>query len=320
MEKVSKRWKMFSKMSYIYAVYKEQSFTKAAEKLFVSQPYLSAAIKRIEKQVGAPLFERRYSSVRPTKVGYEYIQAAEKIMDIERHFTAKVTDINMLDSGSINIGCSIFFSYYLMPDILKKFTSLYPNIDITLTDASASALDRQLNNEEIDLIIDTKDTEKKHCDYIPIAEEKILLAVPASFKCNAKVRKYAVTPEEIYNNTADFSSHPPISLDYFKDENFILLKSGNNMHAKALSLFELNNISPNVSFSLDLLATSYALTASGNGISFVTDTIFKNRHLKDEVLLYNVKGAGTRPVYLIKKKNRYTTTAIKKFIDTIKSI
>ena len=73
---------MFSKIQYVYILYKEQSFTKAAEKLNVSQPYLSAAIKRIEKQIGAPLFERKFSSVRPTKVGYEYLQAAEKIMDI----------------------------------------------------------------------------------------------------------------------------------------------------------------------------------------------------------------------------------------------
>lgn len=99
---------MFSKMNYVYTVYKEQSFTKAAEKLYVSQPYLSASIKRIEKLVGSPLFERRHSSVKPTKIGYEYISAAEKIMDIEKLFSEKAADINMLDSGNINIGCSIF--------------------------------------------------------------------------------------------------------------------------------------------------------------------------------------------------------------------
>ena len=50
---------MFSKMHYVYAVYKEQSFTKAAEKLYISQPYLSATIKRIEAEIGFPLFERK---------------------------------------------------------------------------------------------------------------------------------------------------------------------------------------------------------------------------------------------------------------------
>lgn len=305
---------MFSKMNYVYAVYKEKSFTKAAEKLFVSQPYLSAAIKRIESQVGSPLFERKYSSVKPTKVGYEYIAAAEKIMDIEKLFTEKVADINMLDNGNINIGCSIFFSYYLVPEILKNFSAKHPKININLTDASASTLDRLLNDEDIDFIINTKNEEKKNCEYIPITEEKILLAVPSSFKCNKGLEKYALTPEDIYTKGA---YAPEIPLHFFEKESFILLKSGNDMHFKAVSLFEAENISPKISFSLDLLATSYALTASGNGVSFVTDTIFKNKALKDDVLLYNIKGSGSRTVYLIKKKNRYTSNAIKKFIELI---
>lgn len=307
---------MFSKMNYVYTVYKEQSFTKAAEKLYVSQPYLSASIKRIEKLVGSPLFERRHSSVKPTKIGYEYISAAEKIMDIEKLFSEKAADINMLDSGNINIGCSIFFSYYLIPELLKRFSAKYPKININLTDASASTLDRLLNDEEIDFVIDTKDEEKKNCEYIPITEEKILLAVPSSFACNKGLEKYALTPEAIYKKDA---IAPEVPLSYFENESFILLNSGNDMHSKAVSLFKAENISPKISFSLDLLATSYALTVAGNGVSFVTDTVFKNKPVKDEVLLYNIKGSGTRTVYLIKKKNRYTTNSIKKFIDIIKS-
>lgn len=308
---------MFSKMHYVYAVYKEQSFTKAAEKLYISQPYLSATIKRIEAEIGFPLFERKYSSVKPTKIGYEYIHAAEKIMDIENLFSEKIADINKTDSGNLNIGCSIFFSYYLMPEILKQFSAVYPKININLTDASASALDNLLNDEEIDLIVDTKDIEKKNCEYIPIAVEKILLAVPSSFACNKGLKKYALTPEDVFLNGADA---PEISLEHFKNENFILLKSGNDMHTKARTIFESYNISPKISFSLDLLASSYALTVSGNGISFVTDTIFKNNRLNDPVLLYNIKNSGTRTVFVIKKKNRYTTGAIKKFIDIIKTM
>ena len=55
---------MFSKAQYVYTVYKEQSFTKASEKLNISQPYLSAAIKRIEQQIGAPLFERSLETIK----------------------------------------------------------------------------------------------------------------------------------------------------------------------------------------------------------------------------------------------------------------
>ena len=49
---------MFQGMEYIYTVYKEKSFSKAAKKLFISQPSLSATVKRIEKKIGAPIFDR----------------------------------------------------------------------------------------------------------------------------------------------------------------------------------------------------------------------------------------------------------------------
>ena len=58
---------MFSKYNYVYQVYKEGNFTRAAEKLFISQPSLSVAIKNIEKKLGADLFERMGNSVKLTE-------------------------------------------------------------------------------------------------------------------------------------------------------------------------------------------------------------------------------------------------------------
>ena len=81
---------MFQKYEYVYAVYKEGNFTRAAQKLFVSQPSLSIAIKNIENERGAPIFERRASGVTLTEVGREYISAAEKIMEIESDFNNTV--------------------------------------------------------------------------------------------------------------------------------------------------------------------------------------------------------------------------------------
>lgn len=77
---------MFSKYEYVYQVYKEHNFTKAAEKLFISQPSLSAAIKKIEEKVGAELFERRGKGIELTEVGKEYIATTEQIIKAENEF------------------------------------------------------------------------------------------------------------------------------------------------------------------------------------------------------------------------------------------
>ena len=94
---------MFSKYDYVYEIYRQGSFTLAAEKLFISQPSLSAAIKNIEKKLGAELFERTGKGIKLTEVGREYISATEKIMNIEKDFETKVNDIFNLayQSGAV---------------------------------------------------------------------------------------------------------------------------------------------------------------------------------------------------------------------------
>ncbi len=311
---------MFKKMEYVYAVYKEQSFSKAAEKLYVSQPCLSAAIRKIEEEVGVPLFERRYSSVRPTQIGLEYIEAAERIMDVQKSFAAKVYDMNHYEYGSLSIGASTYVTSYIIPQIVEQFSQQYPKIDITLTETHSLELDKKIKNEEIDLIIDSFDEENDALTFTPLFSEKILLAVPASSKSNEGLEKYRFLPEALYQTQFDFHSVEQIPIDLFKHEKFILLKSGNNMYQHASEVFRKSNFTPKASYSLNQLITSYAFAASNNGVCFVTDTIFKYHKFHDDMFLYNVENSGNRTLYVAQKKNRYTTQAMSKFIEMAKRI
>ena len=69
---------MFRKANYIYTLYREGSFTKAADKLYISQPCLSAAVKQIEQKIGGKLFDRSGAAVKPTELGLRYIRTAEQ--------------------------------------------------------------------------------------------------------------------------------------------------------------------------------------------------------------------------------------------------
>ncbi len=306
---------MFNKMEYVYEVYREQSFTKAAEKLFISQPCLSAAIKKIEEEIGMPLFERRYSAVRPTEIGRAYIETAEKMMSLERDFTAKLNDINAMESGSITIGGPNYASSYIIPPIVSRFLQLYPKINVSLVETGSVELVKKINEEEVDLVIDSDNEEKEFYEYFPLFNEKVLLAVAADHPCNQGLEDHRILPENIFQTDFDLESVPPVPITHFKNERFILLKSGNNMYRHAMDIFKKSNFTPNVNFRLDQLITSYALAASGNGVCFVTDTIFKYHKFKDHIYLYNIEGSGTRTLYVAQKRNRYTTNAMKKFIS-----
>ena len=83
---------LYDGMIYVYTVYKEKSFTSAAKKLFISQPSLSASVRRIEDKLGYPIFDRTTKPVALTEYGKKYIESIERIMAIENDFTDYLND------------------------------------------------------------------------------------------------------------------------------------------------------------------------------------------------------------------------------------
>ncbi len=310
---------MFRKMDYVYEVYKEKSFTKAAEKLYISQPCLSAAIKKIEDEIGMPLFERRHASLALTEIGEKYLESAEQIRNITKDFISKVNDINNLVCGSLNIGVPNYVMSYIIPRIVSEYTKLYPGIQISLVEANSVTLSEKLHAEQIDIVVDSFDEESEQYEYWPLTEEEIYLAVPASSPSCRGLENSRITPEEFYTGTVDMEKVRAVSLEHFKSEKFILLKNGNSMYKHALRAFSGCGFEPQISFRLDQLSTSYAMTASGNGVCFVTDTMFKYHRFADDIYLYKIRGTGKRTLYIAKKKSRYSTGAIKKFAELFQS-
>lgn len=307
---------MFEKKDYIYTVYKEKNLTTAAEKLFVTQPCLSAAIKHVEKLIGMPLFERRTKDWTPTRIGYEYLACAEKIMEIERSFAENIESIHALQSGGIRIGGTNYVCSYILPVIANTFSQEYTGVDISISEASSMELVKMLRDDRIDVIIDSYDSTDAHFAFTELAAETILLAVPMTCGSYQNTKDYCAEPSDLYHGMTSAADLPEIDLSRFADETFILLKRGNSMYKHAMAAFEACSFVPKIGYQLDQLSTSFRLAASGNSICFVTDTMFKTHLYREDVALYRVRGAGTRTLYVSHKHLEYPSVIIKKFTET----
>jgi len=305
---------MFSKWKYVYELYKEQNFTNASKKLFISQPSLSAAIKNTEDKIGSPLFERTGHGIKLTEVGKEYIKAAETMLNAEKEFKNKLNDIYNLESGQLTVGGANYVSSYILPKIITKFTAMHPNISIKLKEANSYNLNQMLINDEIDILVDSLDDTCELAKY-PLCKEKIFLCVPKDYKINENLKKHQITPETIRNSAQALDSVQSVSIDVFKNEQFILLKEENDMYIRAMKVFQKKNIEPKVVFSVDQLNISYALSDSGVGLCFITDTFFKYAHHRENVLLYKIaEESDGRTLYTAYKNNKYCTKAMREFI------
>ena len=172
---------MFQGMHYVYEVYREMSFSKAAKNLFISQPSLSAAVKKAEAQIGFPVFDRSTNPIRLTELGEEYIRSVENIMDVEKRFCNYVDDIRGLKSGAIAIGGTNLFASYVLPPLLSRFTEQYPLIHVNLVEATTAELEERLFAGFLDLLIDNQSVDASIYEKTFFCEEHLLLAVPSHF-------------------------------------------------------------------------------------------------------------------------------------------
>ena len=131
---------LFQGMEYVYTVYKEKSFSKAAKSLFISQPSLSATIKRVENRIGYPIFDRSTKPLTLTECGQKYIQAIEHILAIEGSFHDYVNDWGELKTGNLVLGGSSLYSSLVLPSMMRKFSKKYPAVKVVLVEESTSKL------------------------------------------------------------------------------------------------------------------------------------------------------------------------------------
>lgn len=237
---------MFNGMKYVYEVYKERSFSNAARNLYISQPALSGMIKKIEKNIGMPLFDRSTTPIQLTECGKKYIKTAEKIMSLEDEFAYYVGKLDELKTGRLTVGSTYLFSSFVLPKYIKKFKASYPDVKVSLFEGNSNLLEKKLANGELDFVVDNYLLDEKVYDRISMMKERLLLAVPASFSSNRRASTYQLTVNDIINDVHLNPSFPAVPLKKFQDEPFMVMRQNNDTRDRVEAICKRANISLNV--------------------------------------------------------------------------
>lgn len=310
---------MFNANEYVYEVYKERSFSKAAKNLFISQPSLSGTIKRVEEEIGYEIFDRSTKPIGVTDIGEKYIKTIEKILKLEKHFIQYVNDVDDLKAGNVSVGGTQQYTSYMLPAIVSKFIEKYPHINVDIVEAKTSSLIRYLNEGIIDIAIDNYSYDEEDYSRQFQTKDTMILTVPKSFSSNENLKDYVLSFEEIKSGEFKNDDIPFVKLSEFKDENFILLKEGNDTRTRAHKKFVNENISPKVLLEVEQQITSYNLTAYGLGISFISDYLIRNVGDNDSLCYYKLENyENDRDICFYYLKNKYITKAQSEFLKMAK--
>lgn len=307
---------MFKGMEYVYEVYKEKSFSKAAHNLYISQPALSASIKKIETRIGAPIFDRSTNPIQLTECGREYVKCMLKIMDLEAEFENYLSDMDELKTGSISIGGTNLYASFVLPPVITAFTKKYPGVQINLVEADTSLLEQKLAGGVLDLVIDNYAFSPELYSCYSYGTEHLILAVPQKSAANARAKEFCLTCAEIRRGKHLEPQTPCVPLHFFSDEPFLFLRSGNDTRSRAEHICHQQNFTPNVILKLDQQATAFHLACYGMGCTFISDTLVHHIRQSHELCYYKLEPElAARNVNFYHKKGRYLTRALKEFLN-----
>lgn len=155
-------------LRYFLMVAKEQSFTKAAEQLNITQPTLSRQLAALEEELGAKLFRRGGHSITLTNEGLLLKRRALEIVDLEDKILSEFKGGNEDIEGKITIGCGEFNAVEILAKICKSYREKYPLVQFALHTGTADHISEMMNKGLVDIGIFLEPVNTEGLDYIRI--------------------------------------------------------------------------------------------------------------------------------------------------------
>ena len=311
---------MFRDKEYVYEVWRERSFTKAAAKLYISQPSLSAKIKKIEDEIGAPIFDRSTAPLGLTEFGKTYIEAITEVREIERKVENYVNDMNMLHSGTLSIGASNVFAAYAIPPLITEFKRKFPNVKVRLIEGNTEMLEELLAANEADIVVDNNNYDRELYERQEYTREKILIAVPADTPACEAAKAYELSEEAIEKREYLKEEYPAVPLSLFSEVPFVLLTPNNDTRIRGERMCKEAGFRPKIALEVHQQATAYMIAMTKLGATFVSDTVVRKMPSHATLKYYKSDSEfAERTVYFTMKKHKQKTRAMQEFMKLVSS-
>lgn len=165
-------------LEYFYAVCQELHFTRAAEKVGISQPSLSQQIRLLEHEIGTPLFDRIGKKTALTESGKLLLKYTRKIFYEVEQAKTSIDELNGLQRGTILVGTLLTVEDYLITPTLLNFHQKYPGVKISVFGLRTGDIHKQLIENKLDLGIVFLPMKGDELESISLSAEEMAFAVP----------------------------------------------------------------------------------------------------------------------------------------------
>ncbi len=292
-------------ISYLLAIAEEKSITKAAQKLYISQPALSKMLLELEHELGTALFIRERGHLQLSRAGEIYLDGCRKVLSISDSVHKQISDITSGKIGQITVGFTTFTAEAVFPRVILPFEKEYPGIKVFLTEERTPRLIEMVRNGEIDMAF-LYQVDPSLLDTEIVLEDTIYIQVPDFLIRTRSDLHYGVNDVEILPRLLMGAS-------------MVLLKEGRGMRALADRFFQQNGIQPGRIIETENLHLANRLTCMDKGFTFIPG-VATNMLLPHSIYCKIQGNDLKRKLFCCYRKGRYISTAEKYLNHLISSL
>ncbi|MBE6906580.1 LysR family transcriptional regulator [Marasmitruncus massiliensis] len=245
-------------IQYVLTIAEEGNITKAAQKLYIAQPSLSQALKKIEEEVSVPLFCRVKNRMQLTQSGELFVETGSKIMKAMRDLENNILDVEQLRGGHLSLGMPYHLGAVFVPAAITRYKALYPDIKLQLYESNSHDLENMVLNGTIDLAIMPLPAENPGLYTKTFFAGRMVLLVSQ----NHPLTNLAYVKED---------GKPYFDLRNADGQEFIIGNQGQYIRKTAEAIFRKAGITPRIALQSKNIETIQRIAATGVGIALVPE-------------------------------------------------
>ncbi len=241
-------------MEYLLRIRREKGIARAAQSLYIAQPSLSQILMKLEEECGFALFTREKDGVRETNEGSRFLDQVEELAGIYRTMRRQLEEFQQLKRGLVSFGIPINLGTSLLPDILPRFSALYPGVEVRFFENNSVELDRMVLEGRTDFNIMHFQSPKETLEYEILGVDPFCLAAPSSWGERLGLKEGAIGKRE---------------LKELEPEPFIMVARGQKLRQTADEILSQAQVKPKVLCSTKSMETAKRLVAAGMGLTLL---------------------------------------------------
>lgn len=285
-----------AQLEYFCAVSRYHSITRAAQKLYVTQPAISTAIHELEKEFSISLFTRSKNDMTLTKEGEVFYQKANKLLDTFNQTSSELFDLAR-QVNPIRIGIPPILSTIFFPDMLIAFQEEYPDIPVELFEYGSIRATKLVQEAVLDLaLVNMNFYEVDKLNSHEILSDRIV---------------FCVSPEH------HLVKEKVVTMEMLKDEPLIMYNTDSVQNATLTSLFEHLGVKPNVILCASQLYTIENFIENNLGGAFLYSSLLKNM---PGLVGIPIVPTIQQEIGLVWQKGIYINSSVEKYISFTKKM